>query len=55
MIFLKAAQFAELNHEQLNEIKSLEEKLDITLIAYELSLPEITSHNENKNPVINPS
>ena len=40
MIILEETKFAELNHEQLKEIKSLEDKLDVTLIAYDSSVLE---------------
>lgn len=52
---MKATKFAELKNEQLDEIKRLEEKLDVTLIAYNLLAPEINTHNRNNNDVINPS
>ncbi|WP_208651349.1 hypothetical protein [Ureibacillus thermophilus] len=34
------SKYAELNEEQLKEIKRLEEKLNVTLIAYENSILE---------------
>ena len=46
---------AQLKHEQINEIKQLEEKLDVTLIAYDLSTTNgYTQQNNDSNP-INPS
>lgn len=46
MIILGETKFAELNDEQLKEIKQLEEKLNITLIAYDSSaLESQNSHN----------
>lgn len=40
MTLLEETKFAELNDEQLKEIKQLEEKLDLTLIAYDSSAIE---------------
>ena len=34
---------------------SQNDKLDVTLIAYNLLAPEINTHNRNNNDVINPS
>lgn len=55
MIFLEDTKFAELDQKQLAEIKQLEEKLDVTLIAYNLSTANNTPTNGNNPDVINPS
>lgn len=47
VIYLEEAKFAELNDEQLKEIKQLEEKLDITLIAYDSSVLESQNQIDN--------
>ena len=39
-IILEETKFAELNQEQLKEIKQLEEKLEVTLIAYDNAVLE---------------
>lgn len=40
MSLLEETKFAELNHEQVKEIKQLEELLDVALIAYDSSVLE---------------
>ena len=55
MIFLENTKFAEMNHKQLAEIKQLEEKLDVILIAYNQSAANNTPTNGNNPDVINPS
>ncbi|MCP1144442.1 hypothetical protein [Lysinibacillus endophyticus] len=35
---MEKTKFADLNEQQLKEIKQLEEKLDVTLIAYDSSV-----------------
>ena len=53
--FLKEAKIAQLDVEQLKEIKQLEEKLDITLIAYDISASGSQTEFGNSSDVINPS
>ncbi|WP_318245214.1 uroporphyrinogen-III decarboxylase [Solibacillus faecavium] len=55
MIFLEDAKFAELNNEKLSAIKQLEEKLDVTLIAYDITGSNSHIQNGNSPDVINPS
>ena len=55
MFYLEDAKFAELDNEKLNAIKHLEEKLDVTLIAYDISGSNSQIHNANSPDVINPS
>jgi hypothetical protein len=46
-------KFSELNQEQIKEIKKLEEKLHVTLLAYDNFVLE--GHNDNSPDVMNPS
>nr|WP_235616028.1 uroporphyrinogen-III decarboxylase [Metasolibacillus fluoroglycofenilyticus] len=55
MIDLVKTKFAALEPEQLNEIKHLEEKLEVTLIAYDLYETEGQTQQGNDSGVINPS
>lgn len=55
MISLKEAKFAELSHEQIDEIQQLEQKLAVTLIAYELFAIGSHTNQGNNSDVINPS
>ncbi|WP_274310558.1 hypothetical protein [Solibacillus daqui] len=48
-------KFANLGPEQLNELKSLEEKLGVTLLAYDHFATEEQSEEENNSNTINPS
>ena len=52
---MEEKKFAELNHVQLKEIKQLEEKLDVTLIAYDSSVLENKNQFDNPSDWINPS
>lgn len=52
--FVKETKFAELDRSKLEAIKQLEQKLNVTLIAYELSPPHQANH-EDTPIVINPS
>ncbi len=52
---MEEAKFAELDNEKLKEIKQLEDKLDVTLIAYDLSASKNQTYHENAPIVINPS
>ena len=45
--------FAELNQDQIKEVKKLEEKLHVTLLAYDNFVLE--GQNSNSPDVINPS
>ncbi|WP_107837996.1 uroporphyrinogen-III decarboxylase [Metasolibacillus meyeri] len=47
-------KFANLEPDQLSEIKNLEEKLDVTLIAYDLSETEGQTKQGYNSDVINP-
>lgn len=51
---MEETKFAELDLEKIGEIKQLEQKLNVTLIAYELS-PSHHTHHEDAPIVINPS
>ena len=53
--FMEDAKFAELDNEKLNAIKHLEEKLDVTLIAYDILASKNQIQNGNSPDVINPS
>jgi len=44
---LGESKYAELNEEQLKEIKRLEEKLNVTLIAYEKSILKSPNQFDN--------
>ena len=55
MILLKETKFSELGHEQIDEIKQLEEKLGVTLIAYDNFPTESNTPYGNNPVVINPS
>ena len=46
-------KFAELNQEQIKEVKKLEEKLNVTLLAYDHFI--LKGHNDNSPDIINPS
>ena len=46
-------KFAELNQEQIKEVKKLEEKLHVTLLAYDNFVLE--GQNDHSPNVINPS
>ncbi|MER1985947.1 MAG: uroporphyrinogen-III decarboxylase [Solibacillus sp.] len=48
-------KFANLEPEQLKELKNLEEKLEVTLLAYDHFATEEQSQQENSSDVINPS
>ena len=48
-------KFSNLGPEQINEIKSLEEKLEVTLLAYDHFETEDQSQQENNSIPINPS
>lgn len=50
---MEEIKFAELNQEQIKEVKKLEDKLHVTLLAYNNSVLE--SQNSNSPDVINPS
>lgn len=52
---MEQTKFAELNHEQLKEVKQLEEKLDVTLIAYDSSVLVNQNQFGNTPDSINPS
>ncbi|MER2030237.1 MAG: uroporphyrinogen-III decarboxylase [Solibacillus sp.] len=51
---MEETKFAELDMNKLEAIKQLEQKLNVTLIAYELS-PTHHAHHEDAPIVINPS
>ncbi|WP_339176404.1 uroporphyrinogen-III decarboxylase [Solibacillus sp. FSL R5-0691] len=51
---MKDTKFAELDMTKLEAIKQLEQKLNVTLIAYELA-PSHHNHHEDTPIVINPS
>ena len=55
VILLKETKFSELAHEQIDEIKQLEEKLGVTLIAYDNFPTESNTPYGNNPVVINPS
>ena len=55
MIFLKEKKFADLNQEQINEVIQLEEKLQVTLLAYDHFINEGNISHENDPNIINPS
>lgn len=47
---MKNPKFAELDQEQIQELKQLEEKLEVTLLAYDQSINE--SYNlQNKDSI----
>jgi len=54
VIFVEETKFADLNRDKIGEIKKLEQKLNVTLIAYDLS-PSHQAHHEDAPIVINPS
>lgn len=45
---MKNSKFAVLDQEQIQELKQLEEKLEVTLLAYDPSINEI-DNLQNKN------
>ena len=51
---MEETKFAELDLNKLEAIKQLEQKLNVTLIAYDLS-PNHSNHHEDAPIVINPS
>lgn len=51
---MEETKFADLDHDKIGEIKKLEQKLNVTLIAYDLS-PSHQAHHEESPIVINPS
>ena len=51
---MEETKFAELDMNKLEAIKQLDQKLNVTLIAYDLS-PTHHSHHEDAPIVINPS
>lgn len=55
MIHLDKLKFANLGPEQINELKNLEEKLEVTLIAYDHFVIEKQSLEGNNSDLINPS
>ena len=55
MINLKKTKFANLGPDQINELKNLEEKLEVTLIAYDHFAPEEQPLQEDNSNSINPS
>ena len=55
MFLLNETKFSELGHEQIDEIKQLEEKLGVTLIAYDHFPTERNTPYGNNPVVINPS
>lgn len=52
---MKDTKFAELDHEKIGEIKQLEQKLNVTLIAYDISPSSNLTQHEDTPVVINPS
>ena len=52
---MKERKFADLSHEQIKEVIHLEEKLEVTLLAYDLYSHEGNLPQENDTPIINPS
>ena len=50
---MEEIKFAQLNQEQLKEVKKLEDKFHVTLLAYDNSVLE--GQNGNSPDVINPS
>ena len=46
-------KFSELNQDQIKEVKKLEEKLHVTLLAYDHFV--IEGHHDNSPDVVNPS
>lgn len=54
VIIVEETKFAELDLNKLEAIKQLEQKLNVTLIAYDLS-PSHSNHHEDAPIVINPS
>lgn len=48
-------KFANLGPEQINEIKNLEEKLEVTLIAYDHFATQGRPQQDNNPTPINPS
>lgn len=55
MFHLIKTKIANLEPEQLKELKNLEEKLNVTLIAYEQFVAEKESYEGNNSNAINPS
>lgn len=52
---MQKTKFANLGDEQLKELKNLEEKLEVTLLAYDHFATEGQSQQENNSDLINPS
>ena len=55
MSILEKTKFANLSPEEINEIKTLEDKLEVTLLAYDHFAIQEQSHQENNSNIINPS
>lgn len=55
MVYLEHTKIANLGPEQIQELKSLEEKLEVTLIAYDPSTSGHPIGQENNSNIINPS
>lgn len=53
-MIVEETKFAELDLNKLEAIKQLEQKLNVTLIAYDLS-PSHSNHHKDAPIVINPS
>ena len=52
---LEKTTFANLSPEEISELKNLEEKLEVTLLAYDHFAIQEQSHQENNSNIINPS
>ncbi len=52
---MEETKFAELNQDQLKEVKKLEDKLHVTLLAYDNSILDGQNQIGNSPDVINPS
>lgn len=52
---LDKTKFANLSPEEINELKNLEEKLEVTLLAYDHFAIQEQPHQENNSNIINPS
>lgn len=55
MIYLVKSKFAKLEPAQLEELIKLEEKLEVTLLAYDHFVTEEQSQESNNTNTINPS
>ncbi|MEK3976649.1 hypothetical protein [Psychrobacillus sp. FSL K6-1267] len=51
MIHMEDYKFAELDSEQLQELSELEERLGVTLIAYNAALHEPTIISDQSSPI----